>query len=302
MAAEAVYGEPPPVLAQVGPDAVQVSPLKPGAEAIEDLAESSLARVVVRTPGGALERRYVLAHALRALVPGGELTALAPKTRGGARLAGELAAFGCEVHEHARRHHRICRTRRPTETKGLDAAIAAGGPSVAPGTGLWSQPGVFSWDRLDPGTALLLRAAPSLTGRGADLGCGIGVLALKVLDSLDVTSLTCIDIDRRALAAARRNLHDPRATFVQHDIRASAAGPTDLDFVIMNPPFHDDGQEDRGLGLAFISAAASMLRTGGVCWMVANIALPYEARLNAVFNRSSVSARDGGYKIYEAIR
>ncbi len=299
---EAVYGAPPPELAAADPDAAQVSPLIPGARALEDLPDGGLARMVVQAPPGTLERRYALAHALRALRPDGQLIALAPKTRGGSRLAGELTAFGAEVHETARRHHRICQVRRPAAPRGLAEAIAAGAPRVAPALGLWSQPGVFSWDRPDPGTAMLLRAPADLTGRGADLGCGVGVLGLRVLENPGVTSLICADIDRRAIAAARRNIADPRAVFRHMDIRLGDPELAGLDFVVMNPPFHDAGQEDRGLGLAFISAASNMLRKGGVCRLVANIALPYEGRLNAEFAAARVLSQTGGYKVYEAVK
>jgi 16S rRNA (guanine1207-N2)-methyltransferase len=157
---------------------------------------------------------------------------------------------------------------------------------------------VFSWDRLDPGTALLLEALPPLGGRGADLGCGVGVLARAVLASPKVTSLLAIDIDARAIAAARRNIEDERAMFDHRDVRGPA--PAELDFVVMNPPFHDAGREDRALGQAFISAAAAGLRSGGVCWMVANLALPYEAVLAACFSRVTAVTQARGYKVYEA--
>ena len=113
MDGEAVYGFPPPELAAVTPDARQVSPLVPGAETIEDIGDGALARFVVLAPPGTLDRRYVLAQALGALAPAGTLVALAPKTKGGARLGAELAAFGCRVREDARRHHRICQAHRP---------------------------------------------------------------------------------------------------------------------------------------------------------------------------------------------
>ncbi len=302
MDGEAVYGFPPPGLAAVSPGTRQLSPLVAGAEAIEDVSDAALSRLVVLTPPGTLERRYVLAHALRSLAPDGTLVALAPKTRGGTRLAGELAAFGCKVQEDARRHHRICQARRPACPAGLAEAIAAGAPRISPAVELWTQPGVFSWDRIDPGTGLLLDHLSGLAGRGADLGCGVGVLALRALESPAVSELTCLDIDRRALDAARRNIADPRARFIHGDLRASVPGFEGLDFAIMNPPFHDGGKEDRGLGLAFISAAAALLRPGGACRMVANIALPYEGRLKAAFASARMLAQSGGYKVYEAIK
>lgn len=297
---EAVYGAPPADLAASHADAVQVSPLVLGAHDLETLASGSLERMVVQAPPGTLERRYVLAHALRALRPGGELIALAPKVRGGSRLVSELAAFGCEASDTARRHHRICRCVRPEAPTGLESAIAEGGPQVAPGLGLWSQPGVFSWDRLDPGSARLLEALPPLSRRGADFGCGVGVLAIAVLKNPAVTQLDLIDIDRRAIAAAMRNIADPRARFTQVDARSAPL--EGLDFVVMNPPFHAGGRETRELGSSFIGAAARSLRKGGACFMVANATLPYEAPLAAAFRRTACLARAGGYKVYEATK
>lgn len=252
-------------------------------------------------PPGVLERRYALAHALRALVPGGRIRALAPKDRGGQRLPRELAEFGCTVDQTARRHHRICTANRPVQPIGLAEAIAQGGPQVPPALGLWSQPGIFSWGRPDPGSQMLIRHLPPLSGKGADLGCGVGMLALKALESPAVRHISLIDIDRRAIEAARRNVTDPRAGFAWSDIRRDGA-PRDLDFIVMNPPFHDGGAEDRSLGEAFIRHASEALGPGGVCWLVANRHLPYEAHLKALFSSARLAEQGDGFKIYEAHR
>ena len=151
---EAVYGVPPPALAMAGTGALQLSPLIPQSAELETLGDASLDRVVVAAPQGTLERRYVLAHALRSLREAGELIALAPKDKGGGRLRSELESFGCAVSESARRHQRICVALRPGAPQAIDEAIALGSLQVAPQLNLWSQPGVFSWDRVDPGSAL----------------------------------------------------------------------------------------------------------------------------------------------------
>jgi 16S rRNA (guanine1207-N2)-methyltransferase len=130
----------------------------------------------------------------------------------------------------------------------------------------------------------------------------VGVLSLRALENPTIVDLACVDIDRRAIDAARRNIVDPRARLLHADLRGPVPDLGGLDFAIMNPPFHDGGQEDRGLGLAFISAAAAMLRRGGICRMVANIALPYEGRLKASFSSTRMLAQRGGYKVYEAVR
>jgi len=257
---------------------------------------------VILAPGGVLERDHVLAQALRVLKPGAPLLAFAPKDKGGGRLKKTLEGFGCTVAEDARKHHRFCHVKRPADPVGLDAAIVAGAPRHLQGLGVWTQPGVFSWDRIDAGSAALIERLPPLAGQGADLGCGIGLLAQQILAAPAVTALTCIDIDRRATDCAEHNLDDPRATVLWADVRRLDAPPTGLDFVVMNPPFHDGGSEDRELGVAFIRAAAAMLKPGGVCWLVANRHLPYEAPLAAAFRSAEVRADAGGYKIFEARR
>ena len=295
-----LYGVPAPGLVDVPAGAIQVSPLVPGSEDLAARPDADDDQALILAPGGTLERDYVLAQALRALKPGAPLLAFAPKDKGGSRLRKALERFGCTVTEDARRHHRFCRTTRPAAPAGLDEAIAAGAPRIVPALGVWSQPGVFSWDRLDPGSARLLDLLPPLTGRGADLGCGVGVLAGRLLASPNVDAITCIDIDRRAVECARRNLQDPRATVLWADVRRLAEGFSDFDFVVMNPPFHDGGTEDRELGVAFIRTAVRLLRRGGVCWLVANRHLPYEAALREAFASMDVRADAGGYKIVEA--
>ena len=295
-----LYGRPPAVFDPPG-DAIQTSPLITGSTALESVAEASADAAMIYAPPGVLERRHTLALALRALKPGGRLDVMAPKDKGGSRLNKELQALGVEVGESAKAHHRRCVVIRPERMTGLDEAIAAGAPRLVPGLEAWSQPGVFAWDRVDAGTLLLAQHLPPMKGAGADLGCGYGALATVVLRSPAVTSLRLIDLDRRAVEAARRNIDDPRATFDWADARTVEAA-ADLDFVVMNPPFHDGGAEDRRLGQAFIRQAAAMLKKGGALWLVANRHLPYEADITAAFKRSQPVADKGGYKVIEAVK
>lgn len=298
--ADLAYGAPAPGLVELPKGAVQCSPLIYGAADLAKFADNSADSAVVLAPPGTLERGYVLAQTLRALKPGGTLTALAPKDKGGSRLKKALESFGCQVGEDARKHHRFCFVTKAAGLSGLDAAIAAGSPRLVLSLGLWSQPGVFSWDRPDPGSLRLIEALPALSGRGADLGCGVGLLAQAVLRSTQVTALACADLDRRAVECARRNLDDPRVSFAWADLRNVLPEVADLDFVVMNPPFHDGGAEDRALGQAFIRTAAAMLHKGGSCWLVANRHLPYEAPLGGAFKTVTLRAEGGGYKVYEA--
>jgi 16S rRNA (guanine1207-N2)-methyltransferase len=295
---ENVYGAPPEDLVDDYSGARQFSPLAPGAQALSDMAPASLGDLVMLAPPGTAERRAAIAAALRALKPTARLTVLAPKDKGGSRLASDLKQLGAAFEETAKRHHRICFATGPGDAGAIESALAEGAPRKLEAIGLWSQPGVFSWDRIDPGSALLLTHLPALSGRGADFGCGIGVLARAVLASKKVSELTLIDNDSRAIEMARRNIEDSRAKFLWGDARTSDL--TGLDFIVMNPPFHEGGIENQGLGQTFIQRAAAALRNGGACWMTANRHLPYEKTLKPLFKRVTLIAQEAGYKIYQA--
>ena len=295
-----VYGAPPREVIEPIAGAVQFSPFVPGAERLEDLTEGALAGVSLLAPPGTVERRYAMALSLKALSPEGRLTIAAPKDKGGSRLRKELEAFGCVVNEDSRRHHRICVARRPATPTGLDEAVADGAARFSETLEAWTQPGVFSWDRVDPGSALLVKTMTPLAGKGADFGAGIGFLSKAALASPKLQSLLLIDTDRRAVEAARKNIDDPRASVLWADVRTAAIEPGSLDFVIMNPPFHDGGAEDKQLGQAFIRRAADVLRRSGTLWLVGNRHLPYEKVLAEVFKTATSRADTGGYKVFEA--
>ncbi len=296
-----LYGTPPAELAQAPSGSTQFSPLIPDSGKLEDQPEASLSEMTVLAPPGTVERRYTIALALKALAPGGALTVLAPKDKGGSRLAKELKGFGCTVSETSRRHHRICSCDRPADLLGVEKALSDGAARFDGGLGLWTQPGVFSWNRMDPGSALLLENLPGLSGSGADLGCGIGILGRAILKSPKVAHLSMVDLDRRAVEMAARNIGDPRAEVRWADVRGGT-GLSGLDFVVMNPPFHDGGAEDQSLGQSFIRRSAEALRPGGVLWLVANRHLPYEEVLKPLFRRVTPKVEANGYKIYEALK
>jgi 16S rRNA (guanine1207-N2)-methyltransferase len=184
-------------------------------------------------------------------------------------------------------------------------------PRLVPDTSLYSAPGVFSWDRVDPGSALLAAHLPNdLTGRGADLGAGWGYLSAHLQQHCaGVEALHLYEAERSALDLARRNLQGilpsdnapkPELQFFWHDVRCGLKHQ--YDFVISNPPFHIGRADEPDLGRQFIRAAAAALRPGGRFWMVANRHLPYEGELRRLFAHGQVHAEHGGFKVIEALR
>lgn len=170
-----------------------------------------------------------------------------------------------------------------------------------------SRPGVFAWDRIDAGSALLAAQLPGeLAGRAADLGAGFGYLSVELLSRCTgITALDVYEAEGRALELARRNLagFESRISirYCWHDVTAGLAARYDV--IVCNPPFHTHAQTDRpDVGRRFIAAAAEALNEGGRLWLVANRHLPYERELGAGFEQLRIVTQQHGYKIVEAVK
>ncbi|MGZ9812052.1 class I SAM-dependent methyltransferase [Pseudoroseicyclus sp. H15] len=178
---------------------------------------------------------------------------------------------------------------------------ASEGPVAGP-DGWVRQPGIFSEDGIDAGSALLAEALPKkLPARMADFGAGWGYLSAKVLETKGVESLDLIEAEALALDCARLNIKDPRASFHWEDA-ANWKAEEPYGGIVMNPPFHTGRAVDHALGQSFIAAARRNLLAGGQLWLVANRHLPYEAALDAAFSRVEELGGDGAFKLFRATR
>lgn len=170
---------------------------------------------------------------------------------------------------------------------------------VAPG--FVTRAGVFSADAPDPGSVMLGAHLPPLAGEGADFGAGWGYLAAQVLAQPTVTRLHLVEDDATALDCAGLNVTDPRATRHWADVMTWRP-PRLLNFVVMNPPFHQGRNADPALGRAFIMAALAVLSPAGRLVLVANRHLPYEDTLTERFAEVTEIAGDSRFKCVLAQR
>jgi 16S rRNA (guanine1207-N2)-methyltransferase len=268
--------------------------------------------VLVLPPRQRQESRALLGRAWQRLAPGGVLVAAQRNDEGARSLQADVTLLFGTAQAASKHHCRVVVARRDAEAPATDAAalaaawLADDAPRAVGPAALLSRPGVFAWDHVDPGSALLIENLPSdLAGRAADLGAGIGVLSLALLSRCPgIASLDLYEAEARALALARANVdaRDPDIPVGYHWHDVTRGLPARYDTIVSNPPFHVGREPDPGLGQAFIAAAAAALAPGGRLWLVANRQLPYEAALGAGFaSVRCVVARDG-YKIIEARR
>jgi len=170
--------------------------------------------------------------------------------------------------------------------------------------GSWlSQPGIFSWDRIDDGSALLAAHLPhDLAGHVADFGCGWGYLARQVMERCQgITKIDLVDAEHRAIEAAQANVVDARASFHWLDL-TQEPGPATYDAILCNPPFHASRAAEPGLGRNIICAAARALRPGGVLYMVANRSLPYQSVIEANFTSFDTLTDNNKFRVSRAVR
>ena len=158
--------------------------------------------------------------------------------------------------------------------------------------------GVFSADAADPASHLLLSVLPRLTGTVADLGAGWGYLTRNLIE-MPTQRVIAVEADYRAIEIARVNVSSDKVEFTWADATSWRADEA-LDTVVMNPPFHNFGKADPGIGIEFIKSAVRSLKPQGDCYIVANRHLPYEQTLNELFQNVSEVTKDNRFKVLYA--
>lgn len=203
-----------------------------------------------------------------------------------------------------------CRIFSARKTGDLDTDLAAlwidnGKAQKRESHGLISQPGLFSWDKTDVGSQLLLSFLNEpLNGEGADLCCGYGLLSEHILRvSTQITKLHLIEADCLALSCAAQNTAAWKEKVEIHWLDAAMEQlPTKLDWVVCNPPFHTGQRRDFELGQTIVAQACRSLKRGGKLYLVANRKLPYERILNSELRSIQVLAESDGFKVIRGTR
>jgi 16S rRNA (guanine1207-N2)-methyltransferase len=245
-----------------------------------------------------------------ATAPEGWFVAVAANAVGAASLMRALKETLGEGEEFSKGHARLfCKQKNQgivCDEARLQAWNAAVRLRLVPETGFYAAPGLYSWNKIDRGSAMLAAHMPGrIGGRVADLGAGWGYLSVAALGLAKMDTLALYEANIVALEAARLNLA-PWLASSRPDISFHWADATveplrrSYDSVIMNPPFHQGARTDATLGLAFIAAAAAAIKPGGSLLMTANRHLPYEGALRRLFRSCQLLQDADGFKVLHA--
>lgn len=251
---------------------------------------------------------FQIANALKHLNKKGLLVVVAANDAGGKRLEKWMGEFGLNVTSLSKSKCRIVwGVKESVNEAVLQKYYEAGLPQeiAINDQNFTTQVGIFGWSKIDQGSKLLTQNLPSeLKGVGADFGCGYGFLSKYILGNADkINHMTAIDADFNALECAKKNLEKfDNVDYRWEDLTTSQNIPNNLDFIVMNPPFHVGKKVESDIGQRFIVNAATCLKPKGVLYMVANMHLPYEKTLQENFSNIENLKEENGFKIFKAIK
>lgn len=168
-------------------------------------------------------------------------------------------------------------------------------------------PGVFSEQRLDLGTAVLLDylsdlKRPNSLPRVLDFACGNGVIGAFIRQQFAIDELVACDISAMALYCTEQTLAaqklSSRYQVVASDGLSKVSGH--FDWIVSNPPFHAGQKTDYRIAEQFFADAAKQLTRGGRLTVVANSFLGYNELLERHFRSVEEVVNTRKYKIIEA--
>ena len=167
---------------------------------------------------------------------------------------------------------------------------------------------VFSHNRLDAGTRLLLENMPIAERYQniVDLGCGNGLLGLIAAAVNTEANLTFVDESYMAIESAKINFNrafqDSRSAEFKVSNCLEGLASDSVDLVLNNPPFHQQHNIGDAIAWQMFIDARRVLRSGGELIVVGNRHLAYHAKLKKIFGHCEQLASNGRYVVLKALR
>jgi len=169
-----------------------------------------------------------------------------------------------------------------------------------------SKPGVFGWNKIDAGSALLAAQLPAVIADAnpapqtlLDLGCGYGYLALRAHQMHTFQRIVASDNNAAALLTCRANF---KAQGIAGQVIADDCGTMlseTFDLIVCNPPFHRGFEHEKSFSETFLAAATRLLAPRGCAVFVVNRFIPLERLARSYFRRIRILAENRSFKVLE---
>ncbi|MCG9596586.1 methyltransferase [Vibrio sp. Isolate25] len=159
---------------------------------------------------------------------------------------------------------------------------------------LENLPNVYSGEKLDQGARFMLEHLPTNLSdkRVIDLGCGNGVLSVKMGLLNPQIQITCIDESFMATESARRNLSNTLGK--ERNFQCLTNNCLDgftfasADLVVCNPPFHQQQAITDHIAWQMFCDTKHVLSNGGQLLVIGNRHLSYDVKLSKLFGKQNV--------------
>lgn len=164
-----------------------------------------------------------------------------------------------------------------------------------------SLPGVFSQQKLDVGTELLLSNLPSnMAGKVLDFGCGAGVISCFIGKKFSGTNLSLLDVSALALTSAQESLALNGLSGNVFPSNSLSDVNEHYQHVVSNPPFHQGVKTHYQASEDFLAGINKKLNKAGNITIVANSFLRYQPIMETHIGTTHVITKDKGFTIYQA--
>jgi len=249
---------------------------------------------------------FYMAKAMQSLAMGGQIIVACANKHGAKSYQAALALLTGHADASSKAKCRVFSARKTSifDDDLAEQWVKSGNVQQIENLGLYSQAGLFSWNRADVGSQLLLAQLPKLAGEGMDLCCGYGLLSMHVLQHHpNIWTLHLVDAEWQAVLCAKKNTKSWASRCAYHYLDATTdALPNKLDWVVCNPPFHTEQTREVALGQTIVAKACQSLKRGGQIWMVANRQLAYEQVLAKYLQEHHMIIEANGFKIIHGVR
>ncbi len=164
---------------------------------------------------------------------------------------------------------------------------------------LYSASGVFSKEKLDKGTEILIKnSIIKQEGEVLDLGCGIGVVGISVKLLYPNTNVLMSDINERAVMLSKKNIEKLKLEnidAIKSDIFSDIK--KEFDAILVNPP-QTAGKE---VCFKIIEESLNHLKKRGLLQLVARHkkgGVSLKEKMLSVFGNVKETAKESGFRVY----
>lgn len=170
-----------------------------------------------------------------------------------------------------------------------------------------SDLGVFSKERVDFGTNVLINSIPDLSWANSllDVGCGVGIIGLCMKSKYRQLNIELVDVNTRALKLAAENAkmngldEDGKVVIKESNLYENVSESFDL--IVSNPPIRAGKDVVHGV----VIGGYEHLNKGGKIYIVIQKkqgAPSMESKMNEVFGNVKTIEKKNGYFIFESTK